>query len=270
MTARLTALEALAAQPAASALICDFDGVLTPIVADPTTSAMSGQVASALGRLTRHLGLVAVLSGRPLAFLKERVQVPGIPLLGSYGIEQLRDGEPVLAPGTQPWLGKVRGAAEQLAGHFADWPGVFVEEKAVSVAVHWRRAQDQQAAEAEILRVTADIAEATGLRAEPGKLVSELRPPIDVDKGSAVNELLRDQNPAVVAYAGDDLGDIPALQMVRDRHHGYALVVDHGAETNPELLKLASQRFHGPEAFGSWLTELADAVEQQAGLPGAH
>jgi trehalose 6-phosphate phosphatase len=265
MTARLTALEALAAQPAVSALICDFDGVLTPIVDDPTTSAMSDQVASALGRLTRHLGLVAVLSGRPLAFLQKRIQVPGVPLLGSYGIEQLRDGATVLAPGTQPWLGKVRSAAEQLAGHFADWPGVRVEEKAVSVAVHWRQAENQEAAEAEIIRVTTGIAEATGLRPEPGKLVSELRPPIDVDKGSAVNELLRGQDPTVVAYAGDDLGDIPALQMVRDQYDGYALVVDHGAETDQELLELASQTFHGPEAFGSWLTELADAVERNAG-----
>jgi trehalose 6-phosphate phosphatase len=130
MTARLTALKALAAQPAASALICDFDGVLTPIVADPTTSAMPAQVSFALGRLARHLGLVAVVSGRPLAFLRDRIAVPGIPLLGSYGIEQLHDGEPVLTAGAQEWLGKVRSAAEQLAGHFADWPGVRVEEKA--------------------------------------------------------------------------------------------------------------------------------------------
>jgi trehalose 6-phosphate phosphatase len=264
MTARLTAIEALAAQPAAAALICDFDGVLTPIVADPTTSAMPAQVAFALGRLARRLGLVAVVSGRPLAFLRERIPVPGIPLLGSYGIEQLRDGEPVLAAGAQEWLGKVRSAGEQLAGHFADWPGVRVEEKVVSVAVHWRQAQDPQAAAAEIRRVTAEIAEATGLRSDPGKLVSELRPPIDVDKGSAITELLSDQNLTVVAYAGDDLGDIPALQMVRHLPHGYALVVDHGAETDPQLLKLASQRFHGPEAFSSWLTELADAVEHSS------
>jgi len=264
MTARLTAMEALAAQPAASALICDFDGVLTPIVADPTTSAMPAQTSVALDRLARHLGLVAVVSGRPLAFLQERIAVPGISLLGSYGIEQLHDGEPVLAAGAQEWLSQVRSATEQLAGHFADWPGVRVEEKAASVAVHWRQAEDPEAAKAEILRATAEIAEATGLRAEPGKLVSELRPPIDVDKGTAISELLRDQNLTVVAYAGDDLGDIPALRVVRDLPGGYALVVDHGAETDPQLRKLASQSFPGPEAFGSWLTELADAVEHSS------
>jgi len=101
MSARPTAIEALAARPQAAGLVCDFDGVLSPIVADATTSAMPPQVASALGRLARCLGLVAVISGRPLAFLRERVPVPGIPLLGSYGIEQFRHGESHMVPGAQ-------------------------------------------------------------------------------------------------------------------------------------------------------------------------
>lgn len=262
MSARLTAIEALAVHPATAGLVCDFDGVLSPIVADPTTSAMPAQVASALRRLARRLGLVAVISGRPLAFLHERVPVPGIPLLGSYGIEQLRHGEPHMAPEAREWLHKVRSAGDQLREHFAGWRGVRVEEKAVSVAVHWRQAEDVEAASAEIRRVTALIGKATGLRAEPGKLVSELRPPINVDKGSAIAALLTEERPEVIAYAGDDLGDIPALQAVREAG-GYALVVDHGAETDPRLLKLADQSFHGTEAFGRWLTELADAVERR-------
>jgi trehalose 6-phosphate phosphatase len=260
MSARPAAIEALAARPATAGLICDFDGVLSPIVADPTTSAMSPQVASALGRLARCLGLVAVISGRPLAFLRERVPVAGIPLLGSYGIEQFRQGEAYMAPEAREWLHKVRGASEQLREHFANWPGVRIEEKAVSVAVHWRQAHDQDAASAEIRRVTAGIGAATGLRAEPGKLVSELRPPIDVDKGSAIAALLAEGKPEVIAYAGDDLGDIPALRAVREAG-GYALVVDHGAETDLRLLRLADESFHGTEAFGRWLTELADAAE---------
>ena len=94
-------------------------------------------------------------------------------------------------------------------------------------------------------------------RAEPGKLVEELRPPIDVDKGSAVAALIAAARPAAVAYAGDDLGDIAALRAVHDAG-GYALVVDHGVETDPQLLELADQVFAGTDGFADWLADLAE------------
>ena len=87
-----TVLEALAADPGRSGLVLDFDGVLAPIVADPTASAMPDRVAKSLARLAGGLGLVAVISGRPVGFLEDRVKAPGVPLLGSYGMEQSFDG----------------------------------------------------------------------------------------------------------------------------------------------------------------------------------
>ena len=100
----------------------------------------------------------------------------------------------------------------------------------------------------------------TGLRLEPGKLVEELRPPINVDKGSAISALLAAHGDLTAfAYAGDDLGDIPALTAAREAG-GYALVIDHGEETDPRLLDLADETFAGTEAFADWLGKLEDAV----------
>ena len=259
MSSRPTAIEALAEDPATSGLILDFDGVLSPIVEDPTTSAMPGPVRAILVRLAGRLGLLAVMSGRPVDFLADRVRVPGVPLLGSYGIEQIRDGKRQIAPDAEKWLGPVREAGLALEALLATSPGIRVEEKSVSVAVHWRQAPDQAAAADEVRRITARIAAQTGLRLEPGKLVEELRPPIDVHKGSAVNALLSQETLTTVAYAGDDLGDIPALHAVQ-KAGGYALVVDHGSETDPKLLTLADQIYAGTEGFASWLAELADAI----------
>jgi trehalose 6-phosphate phosphatase len=137
-----------------------------------------------------------------------------------------------------------------------------VEEKSVAVAVHWRQAPDQAAAADRVRRVMASIAAETGLRCEPGKLVEELRPPVEVDKGSAVRALLAGGPLRTVAYAGDDLGDIPALAAVHNLGgvDGYALVVDHGAETDPRLLALADHTCAGTEGFAAWLAELADAA----------
>ena len=237
----------------------DFDGVLSPIVEDPAASAKPPGVDAALGRLAARFGLVAVISGRPLEFLRERVRIAAVRLLGSYGMEQFRDGEAQLAPAAGQWVGAVRTATDVLTDCFAASPGIRVERKAVSVAVHWRQAPDQNAAAEEVRRVTAQIAAESGLQTEPGKLVQELRPPIDIDKGSAISMLLASEKLSEVAYAGDDLGDIPALRAVRQAG-GYALVVDHGPETDPRLLQLADQTFHGTDAFAAWLSDLADAI----------
>jgi trehalose 6-phosphate phosphatase len=259
MSSRPTALQALAANPADSGLVLDFDGVLAPIVEDPTTSAMPDRVTAVLARLAKSLGLVAVMSGRPVDFLADRVRVTGIKLLGSYGIEQIRDGLRQLDPDAKEWLGKVRQASQALDERLSAWPGIRVEKKSVSVAVHWRQAPDHEAAANEVRRVAAQIAAETGLRLEPGKLVEELSPPIDVDKGSAIVALLAAEKPTTIAYAGDDLGDIPALRAVREAG-GYALVVDHGPETDPRVLELADQTYSGTDNFAAWLAELADAI----------
>jgi trehalose 6-phosphate phosphatase len=257
---RRTALEALAADPGRAGLVLDFDGVLAPIVADPTTSAMPDRVARSLARLAGGLGLVAVVSGRPVGFLAERVKAPGVPLLGSYGMEQSFDGVQQLAPEAEEWVGPVREAAQRLRRVFAGSPGIRVEEKSVSVAVHWRQAPDHAAAADLVRQATERVSKELGLRLEPGKLVEELRPPIDVDKGSAISALLAAHGDLTAfAYAGDDLGDIPALQKAREAG-GYALVIDHGAETDRRLLELADETFAGTEAFADWLGKLEHAT----------
>jgi trehalose 6-phosphate phosphatase len=261
MSQRPTAIEALSEDPARSGLVLDFDGVLSPIISDPTASVLPERTAGALRRLSRHLGLLAVISGRPVAFLEERIGIPGVPLLGSYGLERSDDGARRLDPDAAKWTAQVGEASRMLKVMLAGAPGLRVEEKPVSVAVHWRQAPDHAAAAAEVRRVTARLAEETGLRLEPGKLVEELRPPVDVDKGSALASLLdASKYLTTFGYAGDDLGDAPALRKAREAG-GYALVIDHGSETDPRLRELADETYAGSEAFADWLALLADRVD---------
>ena len=260
MSSRPTAMAGLAAAPALSGLVLDFDGVLSPIIDDPAASALPDRTGVALRRLSTSLGLLAIISGRPVAFLEDRVRIPGVPLLGSYGIERSADGVRGIDQDAARWTDAVGAASRALRELLGDSPGLRVEEKPVSVAVHWRQAPDHAAAAREVRLATARLAAETGLRLEPGKLVEELRPPVDVDKGSALASLLT-ANPSLttIAYAGDDLGDAPALRKARDAG-GYALVIDHGAETDPGLRDLADETFAGTESFADWLAQLADKV----------
>jgi len=253
-------IDAVVRDASRAILVSDFDGVLSPIVEDPETSRMLDGVARILERIARRLRLVAVISGRPLAFLIERVSIPGVRLIGSYGVEEFADGQRRLHPDVGGWTDRVESATTFLRARFADHPGILVEDKAVSVAVHWRRSPDRAAAQRAVQEVVSELAASTGLRRESGKLVEELRPPLDIDKGTAIADLVDGLRPAVVAYAGDDVGDLPAFRVVLDSG-GFALLVDHGEETDPRLRAVATVSFDGAEGFAEWLHELAARLE---------
>lgn len=251
-TSDSAAIGALAAGAAHAGLVLDFDGVLAPIVDDPQSSRMLPGTRELLDRVADRLGLLAILSGRPAAFLRVCVPCDGVELFGSYGLEA--DGS------SSAWLESVRTATAHLETQLRTADGIRVERKAISVAVHWRTAGDLAQAEAAASAAAYATAQATGLRVEPGKFVLELRPATEIDKGTTLTRLARERGLRTVVYAGDDMGDTPALRYARGAG-GYALLVDHGHETPESLRGLANERFDGVESFQSWLADLADALE---------
>ncbi|WP_433608247.1 trehalose-phosphatase [Dactylosporangium sp. CA-139114] len=263
MTEPDATIELLTAAPGRAGLVMDFDGVLSPIVTDPASSRLLDGTNDLLAGLARRLDLVALISGRPLAFLRDRAPVDGVALLGSYGLEELRDGVTHTEPAIEAWLPAVHEASARLHREFDNEDGVKVEDKAVSVAMHWRLAPDRTAAAAAVASAVREISERTGLVAEPGKLVVELIPPVRQDKGTALARLVERLGLARVVYAGDDLGDLPALRAAV-AGGGHALVVTHGPETPPDLLEVATRTFDGVEAFAQWLGRLRAALDTAA------
>lgn len=252
-------LTAFAGDPARSGLILDFDGTLAAIVDDPATSAMGEGTADTLASLARRLGAVAIVSGRPAAFLGDRARVPGVRLLGLYGTEEWRDGAPVARPGAAEWVPALDEARDRLALGLAGHRGVVLEDKGLAVALHWRNAEDREAAAAFVAGLVDEVAADTGLAQEPGKFVAELRPPLHCDKGSAVDSLVAELGLTFVAYVGDDLGDLPALRAA-SAAGGVAVVVDHGRETPAPVRDTADVVLHGVGAVGEWLQALDAAL----------
>lgn len=260
MMARDETIAYVVVDPASTGLVTDFDGVLSPIVADPASSRLLDGTGALLSGIAKHLKLVALLSGRPLDFLRDRASIEGVTLLGSYGLEEMRDGVPATHPDISTWLPTVRNASAELHRVFDGTPGLTVEDKTISVAVHWRQADDQADAGALVERTMRRLAISTGLVAEPGKLVMELLPPVRQDKGTAIRRLIETYGLTNIVYAGDDLGDVPALRLVADRG-GQALVVTHDGETPPPVVAAATRTFDGVEAFAGWLADLRAALD---------
>ena len=248
--------DVIAADPGGTVLVLDFDGTLAPIVDDPTASAMPAEVGEALAGLTTVLRQVAIVSGRPAAFLAERVDVRGVRLLGLYGTQEWRDGAVVAHPETVRWESALDEARDRFTLALAGHPGVVLEDKGLAVALHWRNAQDRSAAAHFVTQLVDDVAADTGLAVEPGKLVAELRPPVGWDKGTTVHALAGDHGVRLVVYAGDDLGDLPAFAAAR-RAGGFAVAVNHGFETAAEVLAGADVVMDATAGVAEWLRELA-------------
>ena len=245
-----------AVDSANACLILDFDGTLAPIVDDPATSEMSDHTRSLLVRLVGRLGRLAIVSGRPAGFLAERVRVDGATLVGLYGLEKVVDGEVVPDPRVEPYTQALDSARERLSEAVSRWPGAELEDKGRALAVHWRRAEERDEAGPAL---TEAVRESAGdLVVEDGKMVIELRPPVTADKGTAVAELA--EGFSAVAYAGDDLGDLPAFAEVSGRS-GLAVGVDHGPETDAKVRDAVDLLVDGTEGLEAWLADVCDAVK---------
>jgi trehalose 6-phosphate phosphatase len=239
------------AHPEQSAVLTDFDGTLSPIVADPAAARPLPGSAAHLAALARRYARVGVLSGRPVSFL-EGLFDPAVLLVGLYGLEVVHDGRRHDHPEGTAWRPVVDAAAAAARSQLPD--EVLVEGKGLSLTLHYRSAPSSAGA---VRAFAEQEAARSGLVCRPAKMSLELHPPIAVDKGTALVEhagTLR-----AVCFIGDDEGDLPAFDAL-DRlaaagAHTVRVVV-RGVETSDALLDRADVVLDGPEAVGALLAAL--------------
>jgi trehalose 6-phosphate phosphatase len=188
---------------------CDFDGTLAPIVNNPADARMLPAAATALTALAELPDTeVALVSGRALGVLRTLSAVPAsIHLVGSHGAEFDTGFAHDIDEGL---LARIIAELNQIA---ADKPGVTVETKPASVALHVRNASpaDGEAA----LEQARRASKTWDAHATAGKAVLEFAV-IQTDKGQAV-DILRDQTASTaVVFLGDDVTDEKAFARMRD------------------------------------------------------
>jgi len=209
-------LHALLADPRRALIATDFDGTLAPIVAEPSAARADPGAVPVMTRLTRAVGTLAVITGRPApeAVAYGRLDaVPGLIVLGDYGRQRWQDGT-LAQPDPPPALQAAREALPEMLGRAGVPEGIWVEDKLHALAVHFRRSADPELALRMLRGPLDDLAARLGLAAEPGRMVIELRPP-GMDKGTALTGLARERAADSVVFCGDDLGDLPAFAAVR-------------------------------------------------------
>jgi trehalose 6-phosphate phosphatase len=258
-----TGLEALVADPGHALVAFDYDGTLSAIVEDPSKAVPHPDVPDALAALSSRVGLLAIITGRParlaveLGALDRVAGLERLVVMGHYGMERW-DASTGEFRGAEP-PARLELVRERLPDALAavDLSDADVEDKGLSVAVHVRRLADPAAAFARMSSPLRELAAEADLVAEPGRFVVELRPE-GMDKGQALRSLVDESGARVVAFTGDDLGDLAAFDEVdRLRAAGLAgLLVCSGSDEVSELADRADLVVDGPAGVVAFIADL--------------
>ena len=245
-------LQRIRTVPASSAILLDVDGTLAPIVAHPDLSAVPSDTLAVIAALVERYALVGCVSGRRALDAARLVPVAGVHFAGNHGLELLVDGEVQLAGGVEEWLPDLRTASAAIEPIVAE-AGGWIEDKGASLTVHFREAPDPTAARALLELRAIPLLNAVGLVSRWGRMSLEARPPLPVDKGSAIEELLL-ARPGVhrSLYAGDDRTDLDGFAVVDVK------IAVRSDETPAELLDAADVVVEGTEGLVELLASLLD------------
>lgn len=230
------------------ALFLDMDGVLAPMAPTPDAVGPVARRTAALKAVEARLGgRVAIVSGRTIAEIDRISDNALVSGSGVHGLERrLKDGS-IQRRVADPGVARALAAFRVFA---ADHPGVIVEDKGVSVGLHYRLAPDAAGPAKALARALVDQ---TGLACQPGHMVVELKTP-GADKGAAVTAFMHEApfQGAVPVMLGDDLTDEYGFEAA-------AALGGYGVLVGPERDTAARYRLDDVDDVLTWLEAVAEA-----------
>src|SRR6266536_5657302 len=216
------------------AVFLDYDGTLTPIRDRPEDAVISDSMREAVRRLAERVPVV-VVSGRDRRVVQELMGLDNLIVAGSHGFDIWSPtGGSIQREEGASFKGLLREVEAKLRDELADIPGAPVEPKKSSVAAHFRLVPEEQRARVKEI-VDAVLSEhPEELKVMPGKMVFEIQPRLDWDKGKAVLYLLKalglDRDDVLPVYLGDDITDEDAFRALA----GLGIGIFVGSAADPE------------------------------------
>jgi len=239
-------------------LVTDVDGTISPIVDVPDEARVTTRNLELLADLGACLTLTAVISGRSAEDVHGRVGLPGLVYVGNHGMESWQDGKVSVSPKAAAYRENLSAAVPEIKRVLVK--GMRFEDKGATLSVHYRQTSDPEGAANELTPVMQSIAKQHGLHLTQGRMVFEFRPPVEIDKGTAFEELVKTRRLDSAFYLGDDTTDVAAFLAARRlRETGeclaYGLGVDSRGTPLPVLTEadFLLQEVAGVESFLDWL-----------------
>jgi trehalose-phosphatase len=201
-------------------LFLDYDGTLTPIASRPELALCASEVKNRLEALRDLPGVhIAVISGRSLEDVRRKVGVSGIIYVGNHGLEienPVGRHKKILAPVRKGELKRIR---QNLQNSLKKIPGILFEDKGPILSVHYRKVPQKFLSQVPRV-VEVELQQWRGRwKIASGKMVLEIRPNINSNKGKAVKEILKifPSKGLLPIYLGDDQTDEDAFRMLKGK-----------------------------------------------------
>ena len=246
-------------------LFLDYDGTLTPIVARPEMAVLSSQARNTLQQISCHrIFKLAIISGRSLSEIKAMIGLENIAYAGNHGLEiecpphycqERSPGKTTFThPAAREFQPRFERLEERLRKTLAGIDGVFIQNKGLTESVHYRLAT-----QTELKRIRKLSLEAIGnehardkLQVAEGKKVLEVNPPVEWNKGKAIEWLMQIYGTpgSLSIFAGDDVTDEYGFEVLR-KVGGISVLV--GEKTASSA---ASYYLESPEQLYHWLERL--------------
>ncbi len=215
-------------------LLIDYDGTLTPIVERPELAELSETAKRLLEELAHQSRfIVGIISGRALADLKDKVGISGIIYAGNHGLEIEGPGICFTNPVAEELSPVLQAMSDELSQAVSTIKGVFVENKGLTLSVHYRLAEEGRAEDVEriVRQVIGSTEAAERVKITYGKKVYEVRPDVVWDKGKALELLITRyskegrRSELLPVYFGDDLTDEDGFRVIKDYRSGISVFV---------------------------------------------
>jgi trehalose 6-phosphate phosphatase len=241
-------------------LVTDVDGTLSPIVDVPDEARVTHRNLELLTALEAQLTLTAVISGRAAEDVYHRIRLPGLVYIGNHGMESWQGGNVIISPEAAAYRDNLSAAIVEIKPILVT--GMRFEDKGATLSVHYRQTNDPEWVATELKPLMKGIAEKHGLHLTQGRMVFEFRPPVEIDKGTAFEELVKAYKLDAAFYLGDDTTDVAAfLATHRLRGSGQCLAYGLGVESRdtPQAVLTEAdylvQEVAGVESFLDWLSK---------------
>ncbi len=242
-----------------SALFVDIDGTLARINPNPNAVAITSAMRQALNTLSRHMKVVA-LTGRQVSAARSIIGLNSITYVGNHGVEWWERGSATVIPEAQSYTPRMKEIVRVAKRRLARVDGLVIEDKGPTLSFHYRSAVDPEASRRAIQSFLSKLPEARGLDIREGKMVVEVRPPVNVDKGKAVYQVVERNGIRSAIAMGDDTTDIDTFKAIADLRDNkglqavsIAVLADHTPEDLISRADYQARDVEDVEIFLGWL-----------------
>jgi trehalose 6-phosphate phosphatase len=195
-------------------LITDIDGTIAPTIPNILQAEITESNRRYLSELAIKLALVAVVSGRQSREVKDMVGLADVVCIGHYGMEWWDNNQTIIYPDVKVYLPSIRAVAKELE-ILSSIDGLIIQDKWATISIHYNLTSKPNIVKKRILELLSKSPNMKNLCIMEEKMNIGIIPSVDIDKGTAVANLIRQHKLRGAIFLGDDIADVPAFRAIR-------------------------------------------------------